>query len=272
MEKLFLGTFAAGQKLHVVEYQCIDAPEFVAELIHLVAAQGADELVHEDLGRHEQDLARPIAGAVDMMPDRVDQVGLAQPHSAINKKRVVFFTWLIRDRQRCRMSELIGGPDHKLGEGVTRVELRMSVHMRRVRRRGWGRRRWRGRSTIGRTDLLNGDDGLAQRQLHVDGFSRLGRQRLSQQAEVAFVYPIAEESVGCFYRDSASLNSNEIERSDPGFKSDLAEFITQTVSGSLPQAVHTSPPDDTGSPTTIRLQRVLRSIDRITHKFVHRCG
>src|SRR5215472_7715148 len=167
------------------------------------------------------------------------------------------------------MSELIGRPDHELSEGVARVKLRMAVH---VWRAWYGRWEGRGCSAIGWTDLLSGGDCLAQRQLHVNIFSRLGRQRLPEQPEVPFVNPIAEKSIRCFYRDGASLNSNEIERSDPGFKSNLAEFITQTVSGSLPQAVHTSPPDNTGSPTTIRLQRVLRSIDRITHKFVHRCG
>src|SRR5690242_4859361 len=57
MKELLLGALAAGQELDVVKNQGVDAAEFFLELAHPVASQRADELVHENLGRHEQYLA-----------------------------------------------------------------------------------------------------------------------------------------------------------------------------------------------------------------------
>src|SRR5216683_520043 len=54
MKEFLLGALAAGQELDVVKYHCVDAAELVLELAHPVASQRADELVHENLGRHEQ--------------------------------------------------------------------------------------------------------------------------------------------------------------------------------------------------------------------------
>ena len=58
MEKLLLGPLATGQKLDVVEDQHVDAAKLLLELAHPVAPQRGDQLVHEDLGRQEQHLAR----------------------------------------------------------------------------------------------------------------------------------------------------------------------------------------------------------------------
>src|SRR5215469_568954 len=118
VEKLFLGTFAARQELHVVKYKCIDAPEFVAKLIHLVPAQRADELVHENLGRHEQNLARALAGIVDMMPGRVDQVGYCLTHSTTNRYLERVVTGATRERQRGSISVLICRQEDDLSELV----------------------------------------------------------------------------------------------------------------------------------------------------------
>src|SRR5713101_3607110 len=54
MKEFLLGALAAGQELDVVKNQGVDAAELFLELAHPVASQRADELVHENLGRHEQ--------------------------------------------------------------------------------------------------------------------------------------------------------------------------------------------------------------------------
>src|SRR6266849_30318 len=54
MKEFLLGALAAGQELDVVKNQGIDAAELFLELAHPIASQRADQLVHENLGRHEQ--------------------------------------------------------------------------------------------------------------------------------------------------------------------------------------------------------------------------
>ena len=126
MEELLLGAIAAGEELHIVEDERIDAAELIAELGGLVAPNRVDELVHEDFRRHEENFLVAIA-LPNLMPDRIDQVGLAEADPAVNEERVVFFAGLIRDRQRRGMRELISRTDHEFGESITRVQLRMAI-------------------------------------------------------------------------------------------------------------------------------------------------
>ncbi len=121
VEKLLLGALASGDELHVVEDQRVDATEFIAELAGLVAPDRVDELVHEDLGRHEEDLLRAVSLHPNLMANRAHQVGLAQADTAIDEKRVVLLARLIGDRTGRGMSELIARADHELRERITRV-------------------------------------------------------------------------------------------------------------------------------------------------------
>src|ERR1700674_5146862 len=103
MEELLLGAFAAGQKLHVIEDERVDAAELFLELAHLVAPERTDELVHENLRRHEQDLASLITGGPQMMADRRRQMRLAETDTAIDKERIILFARLVGRGLRCRM-------------------------------------------------------------------------------------------------------------------------------------------------------------------------
>src|SRR5260370_24221836 len=75
-----------------------------------------------------------------MVADRGGEMGFAQSDAAINEKRIVFLAGLIRDRQRCRMGELVARAYDKFGEGVSRIQIRMKLVARlfggRYRQRG----------------------------------------------------------------------------------------------------------------------------------------
>src|SRR5450755_2913364 len=87
VEEFFLRALATGQELNVIQDQRIHAPELLLEFAHSIAPQRTDELVHEDLGRHEQNLALVITGLQQVMADGGRQVRLAEADSAVDKQR-----------------------------------------------------------------------------------------------------------------------------------------------------------------------------------------
>src|SRR5271154_6598340 len=107
MEELLLGALATGQELDVVEDERVDAAELLLELAHLVAPEGTDQLVHENLGRHEQDPALLITRSPQMMADGGCQMGLAETDTAVDEERIILLTRLIGRGLRRRMGELI---------------------------------------------------------------------------------------------------------------------------------------------------------------------
>ena len=70
VEEFLLRALAAGEELHVVDDQHVDAPEAALELVHAVAPQGGDELVHERLGRQIDD-ARVLVAVEHLVTDGV---------------------------------------------------------------------------------------------------------------------------------------------------------------------------------------------------------
>ena len=58
-----------------------------------------------------------------MVPDRIEQVRLAQPHTAIDKERVVRLPRLLCDRHAGGVGELVPGPDDEVLERVLQVQL-----------------------------------------------------------------------------------------------------------------------------------------------------
>src|ERR1035437_10551551 len=108
MEELLLGPLAPGQELDVIEDERVDAAELLLEFAHLVAPHRADQLVHENSRRHEEDLAQTLAArGIDLVPDRGHEVRFTEAHPAVDEERVVFFPRLVRDRLRRRMRELV---------------------------------------------------------------------------------------------------------------------------------------------------------------------
>ncbi len=122
VKELFLGAFAAGQKLDVVQNQSVHAAHLFLELTHSIAPQRGDQLIHEDFCRHEQDLARVLGAPVELMTDRRGQMGLAQTGAAIDEQRIVFFAGLAGHRQGGGVGELVAWTDHEFSEVIARVE------------------------------------------------------------------------------------------------------------------------------------------------------
>ena len=82
----------------------------------------ADEVVGEGLDGRVAD-GQPAAVLGDVVGDRVQQVGLAEPGRAADEERVVGQARHLGDGQRGGVGEPVAVADHELVEGEARVEL-----------------------------------------------------------------------------------------------------------------------------------------------------
>src|SRR5262249_59468792 len=106
VEELFLRPLLAGDELDIVDQQEIDRPIARAKLRGAVVADRVDELVREPLRRQVSDgHAREEARA--LVPDRVQQVRLAEPHTAVDEEWIVGARGKLRDRLTRGLRELI---------------------------------------------------------------------------------------------------------------------------------------------------------------------
>ena len=122
VEELLLGRRLALEELDVVDQEDVDVA--VAGLEGLVAGglQRRDELVGERLGGRVADAeARGVVAQV--VGDRRQQVGLAQPRRAVEEERVVGLRRRLGDGQGGAVGEAVAGADHEALEGVVRVQL-----------------------------------------------------------------------------------------------------------------------------------------------------
>jgi hypothetical protein len=122
VEELLLGALLALQELDVVDQQDVVVPVAALEGAGAVVADGVDELVGELLAGHVPDarLGVEVAGVV---PDGVQQVGLAQPGSPVDEERVVGLGRGLGHGHRGRVGEPVGRPDHEPFEGVLGSQL-----------------------------------------------------------------------------------------------------------------------------------------------------
>src|SRR5262249_15255354 len=120
-----------------------------------------------------QDLA--AAACPQLMAYRGDEMSLTESNSSVYKERVVLLAGLVRDGKSSGVSELVCRPDHKLGKGITCVELRMAVAMQRIERRLNYRRR-----AIRRL-VQNTVRVQAQSKFDLDYLAGLCRKRFSQE-------------------------------------------------------------------------------------------
>ena len=121
MEELLLEPLLAFHELDVVDEQHVGVAVAALERRGRVGADGVDVLVQERLGRH---VAHLVVGVVlvDVVPDGVQQVGLAQPGGAVDEERVVRPGRHFGHSQCCRERELVGCALHERVEQVVRVE------------------------------------------------------------------------------------------------------------------------------------------------------
>ena len=121
VEELLARLGPAGEELDVVDQDDVGAAEVVLEVLGAVAAHRVDEAGGELLDRGVAD-AQPRAVALDVVADRVQQVGLAEPGRAVQEERVVRLGRQLGDGQRGGVGEAVALADHELVEAVLRVE------------------------------------------------------------------------------------------------------------------------------------------------------
>ncbi len=126
--------------------------EAVAEVRHPLEADRSDHLVRiEFLGADVRGSNRKRwIAALEHVADRLHQVRLAQPHTAVQEERVVGLGRLLGDRHGRCMRELVRSSDNKFIEGIARIELMVrgiEIQLRLWRRRC---RRRRNRLRFGR--------------------------------------------------------------------------------------------------------------------------
>ena len=100
-----------------------------AEVLHracrrraLLVHHRADEVGDELLAGHEGD--RPVGVlAVDLVADRLQEVGLAEADAAVDEERVPARRRRLRDHARRGVRELVGRADDELVEGVARDQV-----------------------------------------------------------------------------------------------------------------------------------------------------
>ena len=112
-----------GDELDVVHQQHVDRAVLLAEGGQAVEADGVDHLVDEAV-RGDVDEDEPLLPGLDVVADRVHEVGLAEAHPAVDEERVVGLARDLRDRAGRRVRKLVGGADHEAVEGVLRIEGR----------------------------------------------------------------------------------------------------------------------------------------------------
>ena len=121
MEELFLGALLVRQELDVVDQQHVQRLVIVLEAIDGVAPDGLDQVLHELVRRDVAD-DRPRLALLDGVAHRLHQVGLAQPHAAVNEERVVGAAGPVGHLQGRGPGQVVGLAVHEGGKGQPRVQ------------------------------------------------------------------------------------------------------------------------------------------------------
>ena len=111
----------AGQEVNVVDDQQIDVPESEAELLHVADLDGIDELVDEVVAGKIQN-ARIRLPLQHFLANRLKKMGLAKPHAAVNKQRVVSLARLFGDGNAAGMGKLVAWAGDELVKGIVRTK------------------------------------------------------------------------------------------------------------------------------------------------------
>src|SRR5271155_498997 len=122
VEKFFLGAFASGDELDVVNHEDVHIAETVAEGGHALEANGGNHFVGKFFGADVGE-AHGRVSALERVADGLHQVRLAQSHTAVEEKRIVGLRGLLSDSQGRGVRELVGSADDERIKGVARVQL-----------------------------------------------------------------------------------------------------------------------------------------------------
>src|SRR5207302_2408716 len=91
------------------------------ERVHVAALDRRDELVDEAVAGEVED-ALVIAAFEYLLADRLEQVGLAEAHTAVDEQRVVRLARLVADGDARGVGELVARAGDEVLKDVVRVE------------------------------------------------------------------------------------------------------------------------------------------------------
>src|SRR5271168_2731003 len=94
VEKFFLGAFAGGNELDVVNHEDVHIAETVAKGRHALEADGGNHFVGKFFSTDVSEPQRRIS-ALERVADSLHQVRLAESYSAVEEKRIVRFRRLL---------------------------------------------------------------------------------------------------------------------------------------------------------------------------------
>ena len=103
---------------------------------HAIEAKRGDHFVREFLGADVGEAQRRIP-LLERVADRLHQMGLAQPHSTVEEKRVIGLRGLLGDGLSGGMCELIRAANDETFKSVARIQLmadRIEIEARLGRR------------------------------------------------------------------------------------------------------------------------------------------
>jgi hypothetical protein len=133
MKKLLFGGVLVGDELNVIHQPDIDAPIPPLECLLTPLSQRGNEVRSKRLARDIGDAsARRVAQ--DLLPDRVQEVGLAEPHAAVEEEWVVMLPRPLRHRDRRRVREAVARADHEMIERILVVQRQRRKARGRLRR------------------------------------------------------------------------------------------------------------------------------------------
>jgi hypothetical protein len=184
-----------------------------------VAAHGVDEASGELLDRR---VAHAQSGAValDVVADRVEQMGLAEPRLAVQEKRVVGLGGQLRHGERSRVGEAVALADHELVEAVLRVQPRAALAVESGGRAGGWLIWWR--CGPGRPDDLHD-------RLRVEARGR----GAPQQGQVA----LGDRGADVFRRahvEGLAVHARQLEGIDPEVELEVGSVATKLVADVVP--------------------------------------
>ena len=122
VEKLFLGPFLLCHELDVIHDEDVVLAVLVFELVRAAARDRIDEIDRKTLGTHVKDLLIAVR-FLEMITDRLDEVGFPVPRRAVDKERVIGETRAFDDRLCGRMCKLIERSHDERVERVARIQV-----------------------------------------------------------------------------------------------------------------------------------------------------
>ena len=121
MEEFVLCFFLASDKLHVIDDEDVNVAVLLGKTLFF-EADVLEEFVHKRFSCRVEN-ARFWLFADDFVADGLHKVGFTEASATVEKERIIFLTWVVSDRSRSSIGEVVTGADDEVIEGVAGVEV-----------------------------------------------------------------------------------------------------------------------------------------------------